>query len=417
MQEQQPGPTTDTETTSADAEARGPLHGVRVLDLTRVLAGPYGTMTLGDLGADVLKVEVPGRGDDTRAWGPPWDGGESAYYLSVNRNKRSMTLDLKQPAAQEIIKELARQSDILVENFKHGTLEKLGLGYDDLSAINPRLIWANISGYGPQGPWANRPGYDFVVQGEAGIMAITGEVDGDPMKVGVAIVDITTGLYAVIGILAALHARETSGVGQRIDASLLTSAVAWLGNVGQNFLTTGKPVKRYANAHANIVPYQVFKGNDQYLTVGVGNDRQFQSLCEVLGRDDIASDPRFQTNPLRVEHRDALIPALEETFATRPALEWQQRLDAVGVPSGMINTVEQVYANEQVLARNMVVEVEHPTAGTIKLAGVPYAMSGTPGSVRLAPPLLGQHTEEALKEYLGMTDDQIEQLRADGVIS
>lgn len=410
--------TDEQATDGADANPlpNGPLQGIKVLDLSRVLAGPYGTMVLGDLGADVLKVEQPGRGDDTRAWGPPWAGGESAYYLSINRNKRSITLDLKQPDAQQIIRDLAQQADVVVENFKLGTLEKLGLGYDDLSAINPRLIWANVSGYGPTGPWAERPGYDFVVQGEAGIMAITGEPEGDPMKVGVAIVDITTGLFTVVGILSAIRAREITGRGQRVDASLLTSAVAWLANVGQNHLISGKDAKRFGNAHPNIVPYQVFRGSDQFLTVGVGNDRQFLSVCEVLGRDDIAQDPRFAVNSLRVEHRDELIAALQETFSTRPAAEWQQALDAAGVPSGMINTVEQVYANEQVLARNMVVEVEHPTAGNVRLTGIPYAMSDTPPSVRLAPPLLGQHTDEILREYLKLDEETIAQLHAKRVV-
>jgi formyl-CoA transferase len=392
------------------------LEGVRVLDLSRVLAGPYCTMVLGDLGADVLKIEQPGKGDDTRAWGPPYVGGESGYYLSVNRNKRSVTLDLKQPAAQEIIRGLARESDIVVENFKLGALERMGIGCEQLRALNPRLIWATISGYGPDGPDADRPGYDFVAQGEAGIMAITGEPDGEPMKVGVAIVDITTGLFTTVAILAALRARETSGVGQRVDASLLTSAVAWLANVGQNHLITGKPAKRFGNAHANIVPYQAFRARDQHITVAVGNDGQFRAFCAMLGQPKLADDPRYATNPQRVEHRDELIPLLQELIGQRDAADLLADMRAAGIPSGPINGVEQVFAHPQVLARGMVQEIEHPTIDTLRLIGIPYALSDTPGTIRLAPPLLGQHTDEVLRERLGFSAERIAALRETGVI-
>ena len=392
------------------------LDGLRVLDLSRVLAGPYCTMILGDLGADVLKVEQPGHGDDTRAWGPPWAGGESAYYLSANRNKRSLTVDLKQPAGQEIIHALARQSDVVVENFKLGTLERLGLGYAQLRNTNPRLVWATISGYGPDGPDADRPGYDFVAQGEAGVMAITGEPDGEPMKVGVAIVDVTTGMFTAIAILAALRSRDTSGLGQRIDSNLLSSAVAWLANVGQAQLVTGRPARRYGNAHANIVPYQVFRARDQHITIAVGNDKQFQAFCGVLGLPELPPDPRFNTNPARVEHRDELIPQLQTVIETLNAAELLTACRAAGVPSGPINSVEQVFEHPQVLARKMVLEVEHPTAGALRMAGIPYDMSGTPGSVRLAPPLLGQHTDEILRERLGLTPQRIAQLRESGAI-
>jgi formyl-CoA transferase len=394
----------------------GPLDGVRVLDLTRVLAGPYCTMTLGDLGADVVKVEQPGKGDDTRAWGPPWAGTESAYYLSTNRNKRSITLDLKQPEAQDIIRRLAAGSDIVVENFKLGSLERMGIGYEQLREVNPRLIWATISGYGLTGPYAERAGYDFVAQGEAGIMAITGEPDGEPMKVGVAIVDITTGLFAAIAILSALRAREITGAGQRVDASLFTSAVAWLANVGQSHLVSGLPARRYGNAHASIVPYQVFRARDQHLTIGVGNERQFQALCALLERPDIAGDPRFATNPLRVEHRDELVALLQESFATRDAGEWLDACQRAGIPSGPINSVEQVFSHPQVLARDMLVEIKHPLAGMLKLAGIPYELSGTPASIRRSPPLLGQHTDEILVERLGFAADDIERLREKGVV-
>ncbi|HEX5164052.1 MAG TPA: CaiB/BaiF CoA-transferase family protein [Thermomicrobiales bacterium] len=396
-------------------ETAGPLSGVRVLDLSRVLAGPYCTMILGDLGADVIKVEQPGKGDDTRAWGPPWAGTESAYYLTVNRNKRGITVDLKSPEGQQIIRDLAAKSDIVVENFKLGTLERMGIGYEQLREVNPRLIWATVSGYGPDGPWADRPGYDFIVQGESGIMAITGEPDGDPMKVGVAIVDVTTGMFTVIGILAALRARDASGAGQRVDTSLLTSAVAWLANVGQSHLVSGKPAKRYGNAHASIVPYQVFKARDQYITIGVGNDRQFASLCSVLGIPEIAHDQRFATNPLRVENRDELIEILQSRFETGDAEDWLEACYRAGIPSGKINTVEQVFEHPQVLARDMLVEIEHAQAGMLKMAGIPYQLSGSPASIRLAPPTLGQHTDEVLRE-LGRSDDEIRSMHESGAI-
>lgn len=394
----------------------GPLAGIRVLDLSRVLAGPYCTMIMGDLGADVVKVEQPGKGDDTRDWGPPYAGTESGYFLSVNRNKRSITLDLKHTTAQEIVRRLAADSDVIVENFKLGALERMGIGYEQLREINPRLIWATISGYGPDGPYADRPGYDFVAQGESGIMAITGEPDGEPMKVGVAIVDVTTGMFSAIAILAALRARDTTGVGQRVDTSLLTSAVAWLANVGQNYLVTGKPAKRYGNAHANIVPYQVFRARDQHITIAVGNDRQFQALCSVLGRADLAADPRYATNPLRVQHRDELVSVIQSIFETRDAAEWLDACYRAGVPSGPINSIEQVFSHPQVLARDMLVEIEHPEAGLLRMAGIPYALSDTPGQIRLAPPLLGQHTDEVLRERLGLTIDEISNMRENGVI-
>lgn len=396
-------------------DAPGPLSGIRVLDLSRILAGPYCTMILGDLGADVIKVEQPGKGDDTRTWGPPWHGSESAYFLSVNRNKRGITLDLKQPDAQRIVRELAAVSDVVVENFKVGALERMHIGYEQLREVNPRLIWATVSGYGPAGPMAEKPGYDFVAQGEAGVMAVTGDPEGEPMKVGVAIVDITTGMFTAIGVLAALRARDQTGRGQKVDASLLSSAVAWLGNVGQNYLVSGKPARRFGNAHPNIVPYQSFATRDQHITIAVGNDRQFQSLCRILGRDDLAADPRFATNPLRVEHRDALIPELQAAFMTRSAAEWLAACEEAGIPSGPINTIEQVFSHPQVLANGMLQEVEHP-AGRLKLAGIPYILSETPGVIRRPPPLLGQHTDEVLADVLGRTPDEIARLRRIGAV-
>jgi formyl-CoA transferase len=394
-----------------------PLEGIRVLDLSRVLAGPYCTMTLGDLGADVIKVEQPGSGDDTRRWGPPWAGTESAYYLCVNRNKRSITLDLKSPEGKEILTELAKTADIVVENFKVGALDRMGLGYHDLSKANPRLIWCSITGYGQDGPYANRAGYDFVAQGEAGIMSITGEINGEPMKVGVAIVDITTGLFSSNAILAALHARHATGKGQHIDSSLFTSAIAWLANVGSSYLTTGELPKRLGNAHPSIVPYQTFKAKDLWIIIGAGNDRQFAALCRILDMAHLIEDPRFKDNPSRVENREELIPILNSVLETRNADEWLEEISAAGIPCGPINTLDRVFDHPQAKHRNMVVEIEHPTAGTVKLAGIPFMMSETPPAVLRHPPLLGEHTDELLGEDLGYDITRIGELRERGVIS
>jgi formyl-CoA transferase len=394
-----------------------PLEGIRVLDLSRVLAGPYCTMTLGDLGADVIKVEQPGTGDDTRRWGPPWAGTESAYYLCVNRNKRSITLDLKSPEGKEILTELAKQSDIVVENFKVGALDRMGLGYSDLSEINPGLIWCSITGYGQDGPYANRAGYDFVAQGEAGIMSITGEINGEPMKVGVAIVDITTGLFSSNAILAALHARHATGKGQHIDSTLFTSAIAWLANVGSSYLTTGELPQRLGNAHPSIVPYQTFKAKDLWIIIGAGNDRQFQALCRILGMDHLATDPRFHDNPSRVTNRDELIPILNSVLETRNADDWLEEISAAGIPCGPINTLDRVFDHPQAKHRDMVVEIDHPTAGSVKLAGIPFMMSETPPAILRHPPLLGEHTEEVLSGTLGYDPASIHALRERGVIS
>lgn len=395
---------------------RHPLDGIRVLDLSRVLAGPYCTMMLGDLGAEVIKVEIPGRGDDTRHWGPPWVKGESAYYMSTNRNKKGITVNMKDERGKAIIRELAMQSDIVVENFKVGALDRMGLGYEELSALNPRLIWCSITGYGQDGPYANRAGYDVIAQGEGGIMSVTGEPDGEPMKVGVAIVDITTGMYAANAILAALHVRHETGRGQHIDMALLASAVAWLANVGSAYLVSGELPKRYGNAHANLVPYQTFKARDRWMTVGAGNDRQFQILCKILGLEHLATDERFATNPARVANRDELIPILQEVFLTRDVDDWLPELAEAGIPCGPINTVDRVFAHPQIQHRGMVAEVPHPLLGTLKLAGPPYRFSETPATVRTHPPLLGEHTDEVLRERLGYSQEQIDALRADGVI-
>ena len=394
----------------------GALDGIRVLDLSRVLAGPYCTMQLGDMGAEVIKIEQPGTGDDTRRWGPPWAGGESAYYLCANRNKKSVTLNLKDERARGILRELARQSDIVVENFKVGALDRMGIGYEALSAVNPQLIWCSITGYGQDGPYADHAGYDFVAQGESGLMSITGEVDGEPMKEGVAVVDITTALFAANAILAALHARERTGRGQRIDAALLPSAVAWLANVGSSYLVSGEMPKRYGNAHATIVPYQTFKARDQWIIVGVGNDRQFQALCNMLGIPEIATEARFATNPQRVAHRDELIALLAEIFITDDGSRWLEGMSAAGIPCGPINTIDQVMTHPQIEHRGMIVDVPHPTAGSVKVVGPPFIMSDTPAQVRSHPPLLGEQTDEILRGRIGLSQDEIARLRDEGAI-
>jgi formyl-CoA transferase len=392
----------------------GPLHGIRVLDLSRVLAGPYAAMTLGDMGAEVIKVEQPGEGDETRAWGPPSAGGESAYYLSINRNKLGITLNLKREGGRRVLLELARRSDILIDNFRRGTLERMGLDDATLWAVNPRLIHATISGFGPVGPYKDYPGYDFVIQAMAGIMSITGEPDGEPMKVGVAIVDVTAGLFTVSAVLAALHARERTGHGQRVEVSLLESALAWLVNVGQNYLVSGQEPKRYGNAHPNIVPYQPFRAQDRPLALAVANPRQFRRFCELAGRPELADDPRFATNADRLAHREELVQEIQRLIAQRPADEWLRLLNENGIPAGPINTVPQALADPQVQALGVVRTLPHPTAGEINVIGPPFRFSETPAEVRSAPPLLGQHTEQVLRELLGMDDAQIAALRAEG---
>ncbi len=393
-----------------------PLSDVRVVDLTRVLAGPYCTMMLGDLGAEVIKVEVPGLGDESRQWGPPWAGGESAYYLCVNRNKKSITLNLKDEEARTLLVELVKKSDVLVENFKVGTLERLGLGYETLREVNPGLVYCSITGFGPEGPYKDRPGYDFIVQAMGGIMSITGEPEGPPMKVGVAIVDITTGMFAAYAIVAALRHRDRTGRGQRIDISLLESQVAWLANVASNYLVSGEVPRRYGNAHPNIVPYQTFPTADGWIAVAVGNDRQFERLCKVIGRPELADDPKFATNPSRVRNRDVLVPILEKVFLGRSTEEWCQVLLEADIPVGPINTVDKVLSDPQVIARSMVQEIDHPSAGRVKLVGPPYKLADTPARLRFHPPLLGEHTEEILGGLLGLSEEHIARLRARGAI-
>lgn len=376
----------------------GPLDGIVVLDLSRVLAGPYCTMILGDMGADVIKVEHP-TGDETRRWGPPFANGESAYYLSVNRNKRSVTLDFDHRDDVELVRRIAARADVLVENFMPGALEKRGLALSGLRATNPRLITLTISGMGATGPDAKTPGYDFIVQAASGLMSITGPAGGEPHKLGVAVVDLTTGMSAANAILAALYAREKTGVGQHIDTSLYETALSWLANVGQAFLITGETPRRYGNAHPTIVPYQTFATADATIALGVGTDAQWLRLCAVLGREDLAADVRFRTNPGRVHHRAELVPELAHTFAQRTAQEWTLRIRAAGIPVSKVQNVGEALTDPQAVAREMVVAVEHPTIGELRVLGMPWKFSGTTASVRRAPPLLGQHTAEVRSEY------------------
>ena len=392
-----------------------PLQNIRVLDLSRVLAGPYCTMVLGDLGAEVIKVEPP-EGDETRAWGPPFVGGESAYYLCVNRNKRCMVVNLKSDEGRNILRELALQSDVLVENFRPGTLKKFGLDFETLRELNPRLVYCSISGFGQTGPLKDMPGYDFMIQAMGGIMSITGEADGEPMKVGVAVVDLFAGQNAVIAILAALQARTFTGEGQYIDIALFDSELGWLANVASNFLVSGKNPKRYGNAHANIVPYQSFQASDGWLVVAVGNDKQFEAFCKVIGRPALSADERFATNSARVQNREILIPMLKPIFMEKTVSEW---LALIGdkFPCGPINTFEQVFAMPHVREREMVVKMQHPTIGALPLVGSPLKMGGTPVEYRLPPPLKGQHTQEVLLEVLGYSEEKVAELTEHGCIT
>jgi crotonobetainyl-CoA:carnitine CoA-transferase CaiB-like acyl-CoA transferase len=369
-----------------------PLEGVKVLDLSRVLAGPYATMVLADLGADVVKVEHPERGDDTRHWGPPFAGGEAAYFLSVNRNKRSVGVDLKTEEGLERVKELAAEADVLIENLRRGTLEKFGLGYDDLKELNPDLIYCSVTGFGP-GEDRERPGYDFLIQARAGIMGITGFPDGEPTKVGVAIADIVCGLHAASAILAALHRRERSGEGARIEVPLFESTLSWLANRGQEYLVSGEDTGRMGNAHPTIVPYQTFDASDKKIAIAVGNDAQFARLCEVLGRKDLAEDQRYATNPDRVANREKLVEALQRELLGRTADEWIEKIREAGVPCGPVNTLADVFTDEHLSSTDMLQEVEHPVAGTLEMLASPVLVDGERPPIRRPPPTLGQHTE------------------------
>jgi crotonobetainyl-CoA:carnitine CoA-transferase CaiB-like acyl-CoA transferase len=377
---------------------RGPLHGVRVLDLSRVLAGPLCTMVLGDLGAHVIKVERPGTGDDTRTWGPPWaqgaDGRESAYYLSVNRNKRSVAADFKAEDGRELVRRLARQADVVVENFAPGMLDGWGLGYDALSAENPGLVFCSITGYGSDGPEAGRPGYDFAVQARTGWMAITGDPDGAPSKVGVAVVDVLTGQNAAIAVLAALRERERSGRGQRVEVSLFDSALAGLVNVTQAALVTGAEPRRWGNAHATIVPYQAFQAADRSFVVAVGNDAQWRRLCAAIGAEALAADERFATNPGRVEHRAEVVGALADLFRTRPASEWLGMMENAGVPCAPVQSVGEVLADPVLTERDGLWPMHGPTYGDVQTVASPLRFGRTPAALRNAAPALGEHTAQ-----------------------
>lgn len=408
-------------------QRQSPLDGIRILDLTRILAGPWSTQNLADLGADVVKIEHPERGDDTRGWGPPFlhdEAGnatsEAAYFLSVNRNKRSVTLDFTTEEGQAIIRRMAAKSDILVENYKVGGLAKYSLDYASLREINPRLIYCSITGFGQDGPFASLPGYDFMIQGMGGLMSITGERDGlpggGPQKAGVAVVDVMTGMYATVSMLAAIIERERSGLGQHIDVALLDCQVAMLANQNLNYLTSGTSPTRAGNAHQNVVPYQVFEASDGHLIVAVGNDSQFRAYCDVLGNSALGMDPRFQSNSQRIIHRAELIPELERIMRTRTRDAWLEALEAEGVPCGPINTIAQALDTPQAKHRSLARWLPHPTAGKAPTTASPIRLSETPVQYRKAPPLLGEDTREVLQEWLGIDAAEIDQLGAKGVI-
>jgi crotonobetainyl-CoA:carnitine CoA-transferase CaiB-like acyl-CoA transferase len=396
----------------------GALSHLKVLDLSRILAGPWATQQLADLGADVIKVERPGAGDDTRSWGPPFlknkDGREttdSGYYLCCNRNKRSVTIDFTQPEGQDLVRALAAQSDVLVENFKVGGLRQYGLDYDTLHELNPRLVYCSITGFGQTGPYAPRSGYDFLIQGMGGLMSVTGRRDGEegagPMKVGVALTDILTGLFASTAILAAVAQRDTSGMGQHIDLSLLDVQIACLANQAMNYLYSGESPKRMGNAHPNIVPYQDFQTLDGHMILAIGNDGQFAKFCAAAGHPEWAADVRYATSAARVINRNTLIAAMRQVTVTRTTSAWMEELEAVGVPCGPINSIADVFEDTHVKARGAAISVPHPLGGEIPLVANPIRLSDTPVEYRMAPPLLGQHTREVLRDVLGLDEQRI----------
>jgi crotonobetainyl-CoA:carnitine CoA-transferase CaiB-like acyl-CoA transferase len=403
------------------------LSGIRVLDLSRVLAGPWCTQTLADLGADVIKIERPGAGDDTRTWGPPFlkdaQGAdtEAAYYLGTNRNKRSVTCDIAQSAGQALVRELAAHCDVFVENFKVGDMARYGLDYASLKTINPRLVYCSVTGFGQNGPYADRAGYDYAIQGMGGLMSVTGERDdlgGGPQKVGVAVADLMTGMYATVAILAALRHAEKTGEGQQVDMALLDTQVAMLANLGANYLVSGKAPGRAGNAHQNIVPYQVFEvapaadGNKDHLILAVGNDSQYAKFCAVANIPELATNPLFATNRNRVLNRGQLVPILEAVMKTRSKADWLGALEAAKVPCGAINSLAEVFADPQIEARKMVTEWKHPVKDDLKLVSSPIRMSATPVRTDLPPPLLGQHTDEVLREVLNYSAAQLSELKS-----
>lgn len=376
----------------------GALQHIRVLDLSRVLAGPYCTMILGDLGAEVIKVEAPGGSDDTRKWGPPFKNDVSAYYLCANRNKKSITVDLKSAAGVEVIKDLVRDSDVIIHNFKTGTMDRFGLDYETLSKINSQLVYCSITGFGETGPNKDMPGYDFIIQAMSGLMSITGDETSGPQKYGVAITDILTGLYATIGIQGALLERTQSGKGQKLDISLYDSAVSALVNIGSNYLMSEQTPERLGNHHANIVPYQTFKTMDGEMVIAVGNDHQFKTLCMLINKPELSEDERFRTNPTRVENRNLLVPMLQEAFLTKTTSYWQDKCNAHHIPCGPIQTLDEVVQDPQLRAREMFINMDHPTAGNVKMVGSPLNLSRTPVSITRHPPTVGEHNEEVFNQ-------------------
>jgi len=394
----------------------GALEGLRVLDLTRILAGPFCTQMLGDMGADVIKVEPPGTGDDTRAWGPPFVNGESAYFLGINRNKRSLTLNLAAQSGRDILAGLLPKCDVLIENYKLGTLEKWGFTNAWLEQNAPRVIRCSITGYGSSGPDAGLPGYDFILQAESGLMSVCGEPDGTPTKFGVAIVDVTTGLFACNTILAALAARNRTGRGQHTEVCLYDSGIAMLVNVASNYLVSGRDARRFGNGHPSIVPYTTYPTADGMLALAIGNDAQFARFAEIAGHPEWAADARFTKNPERVKNRERVDGMIAEALRRDRTASWIERLRAAGVPCGPINSVAEALEDPHTVARGLVRKVSHPAAGELKLVGIPYALNGTPATIRRPPPTLGQHTDEVLREELGLSDERIAQLRAEKVI-
>jgi formyl-CoA transferase len=400
-----------------------PLNNIRILDISRALAGPYCTMMLGDLGADVIKVERPVSGDESRGWGPPFVGkpygpypGESAYFIAANRNKRSLTVNIQTSEGQEIVRRLTGISDVLVENYRTGALDEMGLGYPDLHRLYPKLIYCSISGYGRTGPFAERPGYDAILQAEGGMMSITGPVDGTPSRVGIPIIDITSGMFASTAILAALHAREITGEGQLVDISLFDSHIALLANVASNYLVGGSPPRRLGNAHPNLAPYEAFSARDGWFILGAANERQWALLCDMLDRPDMKTDSRFAANRDRVANRELLVEELNKIFSQRDVNDWLADLMKADLPCGPINSIPQVFSHPQAQARDMTLESEHPTAGTVRLTGFPYKLSETPAEIHRPPPLLGQHNEEVLTSLLNYSPEDVASLRKKGAI-
>jgi formyl-CoA transferase len=393
-----------------------PLSGFRILDLSRILAGPYCTMILGDQGAEVIKVERPGKGDDTRAWGPPFAGGESAYYLCCNRNKKSITVDLKNRDGAALVTELARASDVVVENFTPGLTRRFGLDYDTLRSINPRLVYCSITAYGQDGPYRDRPGYDMVLSAVGGLMWITGERDGRPCKVGVAITDVLTGVYASQAITSALLWRERSGRGQHLDCSLLDVQVSALANIASNYLVAGREAGRWGTEHESIIPYQVFPTRDRPIAIAVANEKLWVNFCKLVGQEEWIEDPRFESNPKRVENREVLLPLIAEEMARRTCDEWMDLLVKAAIPCGPVNNMQNLFADPQVRHRGMVAEMPHPTIGTLRLTGMPIKYTETPGAIRRPPPLLGEHTDDVLSGVLGYSEERIDSLRRKGAI-